>query len=190
MCIWWKSSLPSCSGTRHTVINQITRAAWWKAASNCICWIQSQQHGYGGNSLTLPRGGQTFKPMLHYPNPEDERGTSLNPKWVSSNRSPWGTALYLESGLLYITYNLKCKVRTQCTLRPNLHHHCLALFEQVRANRVCKSFPLPWVKEWKRTSLGTNTLPTDTNTHTLTPLRGLRYTPLPPSWYPKGHLVI
>lgn len=54
MCIWWKSSLPSCSWKRHTVIKQITRAAQRRAASNCICWIQNQHRTTNDPHLPYP----------------------------------------------------------------------------------------------------------------------------------------
>lgn len=76
-CIWWKSSLPSCSWKLHAVIKKITRAAWRKAASNGICWIQGQQT-YRLISNALPREGKTFKPVRHY-HTQERKETSLNP---------------------------------------------------------------------------------------------------------------
>lgn len=127
MCIWRKSGSSSCSGKLHTVIKQITRAAWRKAASNCICWIQSQQHSYPGSSLALPRGGKTFKPVLHYPNPGEELPWTLKecpPTWPC----PKSLGECSVSTSWLIIHNLQPLMQGQNSFGPHLHHHCLCGF--------------------------------------------------------------
>lgn len=108
MSIWWKSSFSSYSGQWHTAIKRIRTAAWRKDNSPSTEYSQ----------LSYPRGGKTFEPVLHYRDPGEERSTSFNPKWVSYP--------ILQGGLCFyslIIHDLYCKVRSQPTLGPHLHHN-------------------------------------------------------------------
>lgn len=97
ICVWSKSSLPSCSGKGHTVIKQITRAAWRKAASNCICWTQSQHHT--ADDPHLPYPGDESPLNLCFIILTQERKEAL--PWTLHERPPTLTKAQIPKGLLF-----------------------------------------------------------------------------------------